>query len=43
TLSTKYCEKCYQDGEWTKTDDGMYSYNFKKIPYLLKLDVTENR
>ncbi|MEG2874026.1 zinc ribbon domain-containing protein, partial [Carnobacterium sp.] len=17
TLSTKYCEKCYQDGEWT--------------------------
>ncbi|MFS7004082.1 zinc ribbon domain-containing protein [Carnobacterium maltaromaticum] len=34
TLSTKYCEKCYQDGEWTKTDldfDGMYAYNLKKF------------
>ncbi|MGO2963116.1 MAG: zinc ribbon domain-containing protein [Carnobacterium maltaromaticum] len=34
TLSTKYCEDCYKDGEWTKSDldfDGMYDYNLKKF------------
>lgn len=34
TLSSKYCEKCYRDGEWTKSDlnfDEMYEFNLKQF------------
>lgn len=33
SLSTKYCEKCYQQGEWTLnlSFDEMYTYNLKRF------------